>query len=77
VLVLSFKKPSLVNAIAMSKTIEWPVGKAWKVWKEFHDRFEPDDAVSGMMMEDKLMKIRIKKTEDPKVLTDRIAAIAV
>ena len=77
VLVLSFKKPSLVNAIAMSKTIEWPVGKAWKVWKEFHDRFEPDDAISGMTMEDELMKIRIKKTEDPKVLTDRIAAIAV
>jgi len=28
VLILSFKKPSLVNAISMSKTIEWPVGKA-------------------------------------------------
>mgnify|MGYP000067415656 CR=1 FL=1 len=57
VLVLSFKKPSLVNAIAMSKTDEWPVRKAWKVWKEFHDRFEPDDAISGMTMEDELMKI--------------------
>ena len=77
VLVLSFKKPSLVNTIAMSKTIERPVGKAWKVWTEFHDRFEPDDAISGMTMEDELMKIRIKKTEDPKNLMDRIAAIAV
>jgi len=47
------------------------------VWKEFHDRFKPDDAISGMSMENELMKIRIKKTEDPKVLTARIAAIAV
>ena len=31
VLVLGFKKPSLVNALMMSKTREWPVGKAWKV----------------------------------------------
>ena len=77
VLVLSFKKPSLVNAIAMSKTVEWPVGKAWKVWKEFHDRFEPDNAISGMTMEDELMKLQIKKTEDPLTLTDRIVAIAV
>ena len=77
VLVLGFKKPSLVNAIAMSKTDKWPVGKAWKIWKEFHERFEPDDATSGVTMEDELIKLRVKKTEDPKVLLDQIPAIAV
>ena len=34
VLVLGFKKPALVNTIAMSKSAEWPVGKAWRVWKD-------------------------------------------
>ena len=37
VLVLGFKKPALVNTIVMSKSAEWPVGKAWRVWKTFHD----------------------------------------
>ena len=67
-LVLGFKKPSLVNAIVMSKTNDWPVGKAWKVWKEFHECFESDDATSEMTMEDELIKLRVKKTEDLKVL---------
>ena len=31
VLVLGFKKPALVNTIAMSKSAEWPVGKACRV----------------------------------------------
>ena len=77
VLVLGFKKPSLVNALTMSKTTEWPVGKAWKVWKEFHERFAPDDATSEMTMEDELVKLKIKKSEDPKAMADKIAAIAV
>ena len=51
VLVLGFKKPALVNTIAMSKSEEWPVGKAWRVWKIFHERFASDDATSEMSME--------------------------
>ena len=39
VLVLGFKKPALINTIAMSKSAEWPVGKAWRVWKTFHGRY--------------------------------------
>ena len=77
VLVLGFKKPALVNTIAMSKSEEWPVGKAWKVWKIFHERFAPDDATSEMSMENELMKLKLKKTEDPMDLDDKIAGVAV
>ena len=45
VLVLGFKKPALVNTIAMSKSAEWPVGKACRGWRTFHDRYAPDDDV--------------------------------
>jgi hypothetical protein len=77
VLVLGFKKPALVNTIAMSKSEEWPVGKAWKVWKIFHERFAPDDATPEMSMENELMKLKLKKTEDPMDLDDKIAGVAV
>ena len=61
----------------MSKSAEWPVGKAWRVWKTFHDRYAPDDATSEMSMENELMKLRLKKTEDLMDLDDRIAGVAV
>ena len=78
-LVLGFKEQHLVNEIAMSKTNEWPVSKskAWRVWLEFHDCFAPDDATSEMTMEDELMKLKLKKSKDPKDLHDQIASIAV
>jgi hypothetical protein len=53
VLVLGFKKPALVNTIAMSNSAEWPVGKGWRVWKTFHDRYAPDDATSEMSIENR------------------------
>jgi hypothetical protein len=77
VLVSGFKKPALVNSIAMSKSTEWPVGKAWMVWKTFHERYAPDDATSEMSMENELMKLKLKKSEDPMDLDDRIAGVAV
>jgi len=77
VLVLGFKKPTLVNTIAMSKSSEWPVGKAWRVWKMFHKRYAPDNATSEMPMENELVKLRIKKTEDPVDLDYRTAGVAV
>ena len=61
----------------MSKSEEWPVGKAWKMWKSFHERFAPDDVTSEMSMENELMKLKLKKTEDPMNLDDKIAGVAV
>ena len=77
VLVLGFNKPALVNTIAMSKSAEWLVGKTWRAWRTFHDRYAPDDATSEMSMENELMKLRLKKTEDPMDLDDRIVDVAV
>ena len=76
VLVLGFKKPALVNTIAMSKSAKWPVGKAWRVWKTFHSRYAPDGSMSEMSMKNELMKPKLKKTEDLMDLDDRIAGVA-
>ena len=77
VLVLGFKKPALVKTIAMSKSAEWPVRKAWRVWKTFHNRYAPDNSTSEMSMENELMKLKLKKTENPMDLDDRIAGVVV
>ena len=77
VLVLGFKNPALVNTIATSKLAEWPVGKLWRVWKMFHNRYAPDDSTLEMAMENELIKLKLKKTKDPMDLDDRIAGVAV
>ena len=47
------------------------------MWKTFHDRYAPDDSTSEMSMENELMKLKLKKTEDPMYLDDHIAGVAV
>ena len=43
----------------------------------FHKRFAPDDATSEMSMENELMKLKLKKTENPMDLDNKIAGVAV
>ena len=76
-LVLGFNKPTLVNMIAMSKSKEWPLRKALRVWKTFQDRCVLDYDTMEMSMENELMKLRIQKTKDPMYLDDQIAGVAV
>ena len=61
----------------MSKLVEWPVEKVWRVWKTFHDIYAPDESTSEMSMENELMTFKLRKTEDPMDLNDRIAGVSV
>ena len=47
------------------------------MWKTFQDRYAPDDATSEMSMDNELMKLGLKKTEDPMDLDDCIVGVAV
>ena len=68
---------TMINAIKLTKTDEWPSGKAWLVFKELESRFAPDDDIAEMETEEELLKLRIKKNESPKDIDDSIAAISI
>ena len=76
-IILGQKSKDMINAIALSHSKEWPMGKAWMVAKEFKARFQPRDDLAEVEMEEALLKIKLGKNEDPKKLNDKIAEIQI
>ena len=76
-LVMGMKEKQMLNAIELSKTDEWPSGKAWRVFEQLDEDFWPDTELAGIEMNDELQELRLKKTDDPRDLVHAIAAIEV
>ena len=74
-LTVSMGMDQLVGIINKSKTTAWPNGLAWTVIRDLLNRYMPDDMLSGVEVRAKLMKLRLKRLGDPKVLFEKIQVI--
>ena len=59
------------------KSNEWPDGIACEVWEMMAEKFRPKDVLSRAEQKKKLMKLQLKKGEDPEKLADAIAELEI
>jgi hypothetical protein len=54
---------------------DWPGGLAYKVVEKLMEVYQPKDKVTTVELYDKLLKVKMQKKEDPKVLFEQVAKI--
>ena len=74
-LTLAFQTDGLLNMITKAQSTDWPNGKAYEVIDALFKKFQPVDTISRVEMRNRLNKIGMKPTQDPKVLFDKIASL--
>ena len=65
---------AMIMLIDSTKTKDWPDGLAWKRTEKLCTKFKPGDMASTEQLE-KLMKLTLKKNQDPEYLKSKIASL--
>ena len=63
---------AMIMLIDSTKTKDWPVGLAWKLIKMLCTMFKPGDMIAQEEQLEKLMKLMLKKNQDPEYLESKI-----
>ena len=74
-LTLAMGSPGLLAKLEASKNDEWPSGLACDFWAKLEKKYKPSDTIAVAEQSSKLMKLKLKKDEDPEDLGDKIAAL--
>ena len=53
----------------------WPTGLAWDVMEMFKKKFKPDDTISAVVLNSRLSKLKIKASDHPDLLFDKLVEI--
>ena len=53
----------------------WPIGLAWDARKRLKKEFKPDDTISAVELNSRLSKLKIKASDHPDLLFDKLAEI--
>ena len=61
----------------MNRSPIFQTGQAWRVIKMIKEECRPEDDIAAMEMETEVAKIKLKKGENPKTLTEKMANIEV
>ncbi len=61
--------------IDSTKTKDWPNGLAWKLIEKLCTKFKPGDTIASAEQLEKLMKLKLKKNQDPEYLESKIASL--
>ena len=72
----SFKNDRLTNMALSTMTDEWPGGLAYEVVAKLKRTYQPKDTMSEVEMQRALMKVSMKKNDDPSVLFQQISSIS-
>ena len=54
---------------------DWPTGLAWDVMQRLRRKFKPDDTISVVEINSRLSKLKIKASDHPDLLFDKLAEI--
>ncbi len=56
---------AMIMLIDSTKKEDWPIGLAWKPIKKLCAKLKPSDMIASAEQWEKLMKIKLKKKQDP------------
>jgi len=66
---------AMIMLIDSTKTEDWPNGLAWKSIEKLCAKFKPCDTIVSAEQLEKLMKLTLKKKQDPEYLESKIASL--
>ncbi len=75
IMTLAMETDQLMAKVSATYTDDFPSGLLCKLWKSLQEEYEPDDTIANAELLNDLMKLRLKKGEDPTILGENIAAI--
>ncbi len=63
----AFSSISLLNKVNLERRADknFPSGKAWKLWKEMKDEYNPGNSIAKAELELALSKLKLTKKEEP------------
>jgi hypothetical protein len=61
--------------IDSTKTADWPNGLAWKQIEKLCAKFKPSDTFVSAEQVEKLIKLKLKKKQDPEYVESKIASL--
>ncbi len=75
----AFSSISLLNNVNLERRADknFPSGKAWKLWKEMKDEYNPDNSIAETKLELVLSKLKLTKKKNPRKITEEIASCEV
>ncbi len=63
---------AMIMLIDSTKTEDWPDGLAWKLVEKLCAKLKPSDVIASAEQLEKLMKLKLKKKQDPEYLESKI-----
>ncbi len=66
---------AMIRLIDSMKTTDWPNGFAWKLIEKLCTKFKPGDTIASAEQLAMLMKLMLKKGQDPEYLESKIASL--
>ncbi len=63
---------AMIMLIDSTKTEDWPDGLAWKLVEKLYAKLKPSDMIASAEQLEKLMKLKLKKKQDPEYLESKI-----
>jgi hypothetical protein len=66
---------AMIMLIDSAKTEDWPDGLAWKLIEKLCAKLKPSDTIVSAEQLKKLMKLKLKKKQDPEYLESKIAPL--
>ena len=75
-LLSAFKAEADISLAYETMDDDWPGGLAYKVVEKMMEIYKPQDTVTEVEVYEKLMRVKMKKKEDPKTLFEQVSAIA-
>jgi hypothetical protein len=66
---------AMIMLIDSTKTKDWPNGLAWKLIEKLCTKFKLGDTIAAAEQLEKLMKLTLKKNQDPEYLESKIVSL--
>ena len=66
---------AMIMLIDSTKTKNWPNGLAWKLIEKLCTKFKLGDTIAAAEQLEKLMKLALKKNQDPEYLESKIVSL--
>jgi len=74
-LLSAFKAEADISLAYETMTDEWPGGLAYKVIEKLQEIYQPKDSVTEVELYARLLNVKMKPKENPKILFEQVAAI--
>jgi len=74
-LLTAFKSAADVSLAYETMSNEWPGGLAYEVVNKLVEAYQPKDSVTEVKLYERLLSVKMKTKEDPRILFEQVASI--